>query len=95
MEQDFTLLNLPINEVFNTFKDQSWVRRPRLIRYDPLLPGVEKYCSYHDYKGHKTIHCWAFRKYLEKLIQLGLLKEYILTLEADTGSGQLNAPLPI
>ena len=30
MEQ-FTSLKLPINEVFNTIKDQPWVRRPRPI----------------------------------------------------------------
>ena len=28
-EQHFTMLRLHINEVFNTFKDQPWVRRPR------------------------------------------------------------------
>jgi len=34
MEQHFTLLKLPINEVFHTFKDQPWVR-PKTNRYNP------------------------------------------------------------
>jgi len=32
-EEHFTLLRLPINEVFNVIKDQPWVKRPRLIQY--------------------------------------------------------------
>ena len=54
------------------------------------LPGAKEYCSYHDCKRHNTLHCWALWKYLEELIQQDLLKEYILTLEATSGSGQVN-----
>ena len=93
--EHFTSLTLPINEVFNTFKDQLCVRRSRPIRYDPSLLGAKEYCSYHDCKGHKTIHCWTLRKYLGELIQQDLLKKYILTPEAASGSGQLNVPSPI
>ena len=55
--EKFTLLRLSVNEVFNTIKDQTWTMRPRPIPYDPSLPKVKEYCSYHDGKGHKTIHC--------------------------------------
>ena len=48
--------------------------------------GVLQYCSYNDYKGHKTIYCWALRKYLETLIQQDILKEYILTPEVASRS---------
>ena len=43
-------------EVFNTIKDQLWVRRLRRIQYDPSHPEIEEYCSYHYSKGHKNIH---------------------------------------
>jgi len=64
----FTPLKLPINEIFNTIKDQPQVRRLRLIMYDLILSGAEEYCSYHDGKGHKIIHHWGIQKYLEELI---------------------------
>ena len=55
--EHFSLLWLPINEVFNTIKDQSWVMRLKPIQNDHTLPKAEEYCSYHDGKRHKTIHC--------------------------------------
>jgi len=53
----FTPLRLPINEVFNIFINQPWVRRPKPIQQNPPLLGSEEYCSYHKYKGHQTIYC--------------------------------------
>jgi len=50
MEQHFTALRLPINEVYNAIKDERWVRHPTLIQYDPIIPEVQEYCSYHDSK---------------------------------------------
>lgn len=67
-------------------------RRPKLIQHDPSLPELEEYCSYHDCKGHQTIHCWVLRRYLEELNQQGLLKEYILTLEAISRQPDINPP---
>jgi len=92
--EQFTPLKLPISEVFNTIKDQPWVRRSRPIQYDPSHPGAEEYYFYHDGKGHKTIHYQILRRYLEELIRLGFLKEYVLTPEAIFGAGQPNAPPP-
>ena len=84
----FTLLRLSINKVFNAIKDHSWVRHPRPVQYDPLHPRVREYCSYHDDKGHKTIHCRSLRRYLEELIHKGFLKEYVHTSKAVFESGQ-------
>ena len=85
---------LPINEIFNAIKDQLWVRRPRPIHYNPKLPRVEEYCSFHDSKGYKTIHCKNLRRYLEELVRQSFLKEYICIPEAVSGSGQSSAPSP-
>ena len=84
----FTPLKLPINKVFNTIEDQPWVRRPRPILHNPLLPGSEEYCSYYDCKRYQIVYYWALQRYMNELIQQGLLKEYILTPEA--AFGQLN-----
>jgi len=53
---------------------------------------LEEYCSYHDSKGYNTIYCWSLWKYLEELIHLGFIKEYIFTPEAASRLGQTNAP---
>jgi len=47
----FTPLKLPIDEVFNTFKDQPKVRCLKPIQPNPSLIGSE-YCSFYDCKGH-------------------------------------------
>jgi len=79
MEDYFSPLRLPINEVFNAIKDQSWVKRPEPIQYNPMLPGAEEYYSYHDSKGHQTVHCRSLQKYLEKLVRQSFFKECVLT----------------
>ena len=90
--EQFTLLRLSINEVFNTIKDQPWIRRPTPIQYDHSHPRAEEYC-YHDGKEHKTIHCRSLRRYLKELIRQGFLKKYVLTPKASSKSTHLNAPL--
>jgi len=90
--EQFTLLRLSINEVFNAIKDQPWIRRPRPIQYDHSHPRAEEYC-YHDCKGHKTIHCRSLQRYLEELFHQGFLKKHVLTPEAASRSAHLSTPL--
>jgi len=61
--------------------------RLRTIQYDPSLLEAEEYCSYHDGKWHKIIHCQILRRYMEEIIRQGFLKEYVLTPNAGSGSG--------
>jgi len=68
MEQHFTPLRLPINEVFNIILDQLWVKCLKPIQYDPTVLRVEEYYSYYDSKRHQTIQCRSLRKYLEELV---------------------------
>jgi len=48
MKEHLRPLRLPINEIFNTIKDQAWIKRPKSIQYNPTLSGAEEYCSYHN-----------------------------------------------
>ena len=64
----------------NAIKNQSLVRHPKSIQYDPALSIVEEYCSYHDSKRLQIIHCRSLREYLEEPVCQGFLKEYVLTL---------------
>jgi len=65
----------PHQRSLQTVNDLRWVRRPRPIQYDSSLFGAEEYCSYHDGKGQKTIHCQSLQRYLEELIRQGFLKD--------------------
>jgi len=40
-------------------------------------------CSFHDSRGHTTLHCWALKKHLEEVVQCGYLDEFILDSEED------------
>ena len=54
VDDSFTLLKLPIHDVFEAIKGQSWVKRPEVKPHDPAHPGAKDYCSFHDSKGHQT-----------------------------------------
>ena len=86
------MLKLLINEVFNTFKDQLWVRCLRKTRYDPSLSEQKNIAP--------TVTARNTRPSIgpsrpEELIQWGLLKEYFFTPEAASRSEQHNALLTI
>ena len=61
----------------------------------PYLPRVEEHCSYHDSKGHHTVHCKHLQRCLKELVYQGFLKEYVLITRAASNAGQLNALSPI
>ena len=89
-EHHFTLLRHP-NEIFNAIKDQPWIRHSKSIWHDPTFLGAKEYFSFHDSKGHQIAHYRSLQWYLKEFVCQGFLKEYILTLGAASGSGQLSA----
>ena len=88
----FTPLKLPIKEVFQAIKNEPWVKRLSPIQSDPSRPGAKEYCSFHDVMGHMTDQCRSLRRYLESLIRLGYLKDFVLNPGAilDKDSQQLH-----
>ena len=83
-----------LNEVFNVIKDHSRVKHPKSIQYDLTLLEAKKYFSYHDNKGHPTVHYRSLQKYLKEFVHQGFLKEFVLASEAASNVGQLNALSP-
>jgi len=77
----FTPLKLSINEASTPSKTSPGSDARDQSNTISRFLGWRNTVPYHDCKGHQTIHYWALRRYLEKLVQQGLLKEYILTLE--------------
>ena len=52
---------------------------------DPLKAG---HCSFHDSRGHATLHCWALKKHIKDLVQRGYLDEFILELDENPEVGE-------
>ena len=61
-------LKLPIDQILYIIKHQPWVRlsKPSKRSLNPLEAG---HCSFHDIRGHSTLHCWALKRHLEDLVQ--------------------------
>ena len=83
----FTPLKLTIDQIFYIIKHQLWMKLPMTAKHDPdsLKAGS---CSFHDNRGHATMHCWALKRYLKDLVQRGYLDEFIFSLEEDPEGGK-------
>ena len=88
MEQHLTPLRLPINEVFNSIKDQHWLSAQSESDTTLFSPEWKNIVFFNDSKRHKTIHCRTLQKYMEELIPKGFLLEYVLTPRAASDAGQ-------
>jgi len=82
VDDSFTPLKLPIQDVYEAIKNQPWVKRPESKQHNLARPGAKDYRFFHDNKGLQTSQFRSLRKYLKDLIQQGYLREYFLTPEA-------------
>jgi len=62
VDDSFTLLKLPIQDIFEAIKGQPWVKHPEAKPHDPARPGAKDYYSFHDSKGHQTSQYRSLRK---------------------------------
>lgn len=74
----FTPLNRQISAILVEMERRS-LARPPMPRKNGHTMGkdAESYCSYHKAKGHKTDDCRVLKRDIEKLIQRGMLKEFV------------------
>jgi hypothetical protein len=83
-DYNFTPVNAEISEVLmEVKKDLEFVRRPK-IPGNPLERNKDRYCDFHEARGHYTEGCIALRQLIEKLIKNGKLVQFI--------GGQRNQP---
>lgn len=74
----FTPLNRQISAVLVEMERRSLARPPMPRRGGlPMGNDVESYCRYHKCKGHKTDDCKILKRDIERLIQGGMLKEFV------------------
>jgi len=52
VDDNFTPLKLPIQDVFEAIKGQPWVKHQEAKSHDPTRPKAKDYFSFHDCKAH-------------------------------------------
>nr|GLL49765.1 uncharacterized protein LOC109171091 [Ipomoea trifida] len=72
----FTPLRAPPRDILAYAEECHLVRTPD-PRPDPSGADMSKYCKYHRCHGHNTNDCQAWRKEIERLIQAGMLGNFI------------------
>nr|GLL37092.1 uncharacterized protein LOC109171091 [Ipomoea trifida] len=72
----FTPLRAPLSDILAYAEECQLVRTPD-PRPDPSGADMSKYCKYHRCHGHNTNDCQAWRKEIERLIQAGMLGNFI------------------
>jgi len=50
-------------------------------------------CSFHDSRGHTTLHCCSLKRHVEDLVQRGYLDEFVLDLKEDPEVGETPAEI--
>ena len=78
----FTPMKLPMDQILQIIKHQSWVKLPKTAQHDTDSLKVGN-CSFQGSQRQATLHHWALKRHLEDLVQCGHLDEFILDLEED------------
>ena len=60
---------------------------PKAVKHDTDSLKAEN-CSFHDSRGHVTLHCLTLKRHLEDLMQRGYLDEFVLNSAEDPEVGR-------
>lgn len=74
--QQYTPLTALIGEIV-TQMDQAELPPLKKMKTPKRKKGSFKYCRYHRDHGHGINHCWKLKHEIEKLIQRGLIRQYV------------------
>ncbi|KAK4410121.1 hypothetical protein Sango_0085100 [Sesamum angolense] len=74
----YTPLNASWEEILIVTEQQGLInQRPRKMKDNPKKLKSDKYCRFHQDRGHTTEECHHLNNEIEKLIQRGHLKQYV------------------
>ena len=74
----------PVHKILEKIKHEPYFRWPGKMSGDPTRRNQNLYCSYYRDKGHTTEQCRTFKDYLELLVKVGHLSEYVVSQEGST-----------
>ena len=75
--QQYTPLNVPLEQVLMQIKDDSSLKWPEKMKGDPNKCNRNKYCRFHRDHGHDTDECFDLKQHIENLIRQGKLRNFL------------------
>ena len=75
--QQYTPLNVPLEQVLMQIKDDSSLKWPEKMKGDPNKRNRNKYCRFHRDHGHDTDECFDLKQQIENLIRQGKLRSFL------------------
>ena len=73
----YTSLKMPLDEVYETIKDQGLLYLPAPIIKLPSRRDMGRYCKFHGTHGHTTAECRDLKTQVEDLMRNRYLDEFI------------------
>ena len=75
--QQYTPLNMPLEQVLMQIKDDSSLKWPKKMKRDPNKRNRNKYCRFHRDHKHDMDKCFNLKKQIEYLIKQGKLRNFL------------------
>ncbi|XP_023893515.1 uncharacterized protein LOC112005492 [Quercus suber] len=75
--QQYTPLNVPLEQVLMQIKDDPSLKRPKKMKGDPNKRNRNKYCRFHRDHRHDTDECFDLKQHIENLIRQGKLRNFL------------------
>lgn len=82
----FTPLNTSISKILNEIKGKSGFVRPTKMKVPDHKKNLDKYCDYHQDKGHNTDEYYHLKKLIERMIKGGELNHFVKDLRDKLGA---------
>jgi hypothetical protein len=76
-DYNWTPLNAPIEEVLAAIKTDPMYEKPAEMVGTPHPRSADRYCAFHESKGHSTETCRSLRALIEKFIRNGKLVRFL------------------
>ncbi|PIN22389.1 hypothetical protein CDL12_04895 [Handroanthus impetiginosus] len=74
---NFILLKIPRSQVLMEIESSNIIKRPFRVSQGPTQSKSDTFCKFHNEYGHDTDECMHLRNEIERLIQKGMLKEFV------------------
>ena len=72
-----TIFKKLVHQILEKIKVEPYFKWPNKMGGDPTRRNQGLYCQYHQDQGHTTEDCRTLRDYLEQLVKVGKLGQFL------------------
>ena len=72
-----TVFREPVHQILEKIKNEPYFKWPNKMGGDPIKRNQSLLCQYHQDRGHTTEDCRTLCDYLEQLVKIGKLKQFL------------------